>query len=850
MLFRKKKAADLPVTYPYGFVVPEQPDTVCSGRILVCFIKGLLIFAACMGTIGSVISSFDLPCNTGALTVILLVLSIIMAFLHYSRHLFNIFYPVIFVGFTYFIFTFRYMVNSGYQAFVNILQQTYGDYYLLDIYRESTEYFTDRVLTITFAAGFIGFFLILLLNIFISEYMSVFAVILTTFPIFQMGLFIEKQPDQIYLVMLLFSYFMVGILRCSRHFLLPYRDKKWTEFKLAETDKTISYRYHASGKIFLQLTALFFVFAIIVGIIALPMMSGNSNSRLSRARRKADEYMSVFTSTGLSAFFDRYQAKGGISGGQLGGVSSVRPDYQTDLVVSFVPYSYESLYLKAYTGSIYTGNSWDSVDYDAAKFLSGTSVDPDEYENFISTIEGYRQARLKQNDPDVMRARIRIRNMDAEPGYYYIPYYVSPAFNLPRTTECGEIYPDKTTASLTDTISGITNQDDEVARGGTYVFEYYPYAADSNDDETSVSDPYEDENPVSFDTQGALAERMTIEYTRAAKEFYTQIPDSVYDYLYSLHDQIGTGKDAFEQADLIREYLEQFPYSQTPGTTPRNEDFVRYFLETQKRGYCAHFASAATLLLRSYGIPARYIEGYVVNISDISEGIEENVPYDEWFDGKNPLGRTGVVTVNVPDGNAHAWVEIYDEKKGWVPCEFTTSSEDDDQAESYSGFWDVFSGLFSLAGRAPDTVNNQSQTRQMLESTSDNVKKLLSGSVLRPFLIFIMFMVSVFVLYKLIICLRSAISMQFSWQRGDHSLRIIHRYKKLCRLIIKTSKLPENTSFILPTHLDTFLEDSELEKIKELLLSCFYSEKGISRADAEKLLLFMKDMGKQLKKKR
>ena len=57
------------------------------------------------------------------------------------------------------------MVNSGYQAFVNILQQSYGDYYLIDTYRESSEYFSDRAMTITFAAAFIGFFLILLLNI-------------------------------------------------------------------------------------------------------------------------------------------------------------------------------------------------------------------------------------------------------------------------------------------------------------------------------------------------------------------------------------------------------------------------------------------------------------------------------------------------------------------------------------------------------------------------------------------------------------------------------------------------------------------------------------------------------------
>ena len=63
-------------------------------------------------------------------------------------------------------------------------------------------------LTITFAAIFIGFFLIVLLNICISEYMNLFFVFLLTFPIFQLGVYIDKMPALPYFVLLLFSYFM------------------------------------------------------------------------------------------------------------------------------------------------------------------------------------------------------------------------------------------------------------------------------------------------------------------------------------------------------------------------------------------------------------------------------------------------------------------------------------------------------------------------------------------------------------------------------------------------------------------------------------------------------------------
>ena len=55
-----------------------------------------------------------------------------------------------------------------------------------------------------------------------------------------------------------------------------------------------------------------------------------------------------------------------------------------------------------------------------------------------------------------------------------------------------------------------------------------------------------------------------------------------------------------------------------------------------------HFASAATLLLRWMGIPARYVAGYVADVPASGH-------------------------VRVPDSAAHAWVEVYIEGYGWEP---------------------------------------------------------------------------------------------------------------------------------------------------------------------------------------
>ena len=82
----------------------------------------------------------------------------------------------------------------------------------------------------------------------------------------------------------------------------------------------------------------------------------------------------------------------------------------------------------------------------------------------------------------------------------------------------------------------------------------------------------------------------------------------------------------------------------TPAMEP-GEDFVEQFLR-EGRGYCVHFATAGTLLLRMQGIPARYVTGYTAL-----------------------LDRYGRATV--ADSAAHAWVEIYIDGFGWYPVEMT-----------------------------------------------------------------------------------------------------------------------------------------------------------------------------------
>jgi len=76
-------------------------------------------------------------------------------------------------------------------------------------------------------------------------------------------------------------------------------------------------------------------------------------------------------------------------------------------------------------------------------------------------------------------------------------------------------------------------------------------------------------------------------------------------------------------------------------------DFAQWFLEERDTGYCIHYATTATVLLRAAGIPARYVEGYAVNCE---------------------AGTDVVVSKN----DAHAWVEYYDMmSRAWCVLEVT-----------------------------------------------------------------------------------------------------------------------------------------------------------------------------------
>ncbi len=131
---------------------------------------------------------------------------------------------------------------------------------------------------------------------------------------------------------------------------------------------------------------------------------------------------------------------------------------------------------------------------------------------------------------------------------------------------------------------------------------------------------------------------------------------------YAAIDRIFADSEAETATEIISEillYLEKGVTYDEDFSSNGGTDFAAFFLEKSARGYSVHYATAATLMLRYFGIPARYAEGYFLPAEEAAE-------YES--------GESIILTENY----AHAWAEYYLEGVGWIPFEVTPGYMDDE----------------------------------------------------------------------------------------------------------------------------------------------------------------------------
>lgn len=111
-------------------------------------------------------------------------------------------------------------------------------------------------------------------------------------------------------------------------------------------------------------------------------------------------------------------------------------------------------------------------------------------------------------------------------------------------------------------------------------------------------------------------------------------------------------RDSSDKRQIVQKALayfrdQEFYYSRQPPLL--FDDPVDEFLFQTRKGYCEHYASAFTVMMRQAGIPARVVTGYL--------GGE-----------MNPLSDYMIVR----QSDAHAWSEIWLEQQGWLRIDPTS----------------------------------------------------------------------------------------------------------------------------------------------------------------------------------
>lgn len=142
-------------------------------------------------------------------------------------------------------------------------------------------------------------------------------------------------------------------------------------------------------------------------------------------------------------------------------------------------------------------------------------------------------------------------------------------------------------------------------------------------------------------------------YDAFVHETYTQVPDETRQALSDILSELVGEEDAdpYQYIPRVLEYVSTSArYDLNTPAVPDGEDFVSWFLHDSETGYCVHYATAATILLRCLGVPARYVTGYYTDVYE-----------NEW--------------TTVTSDDAHAWVEIYLNGIGWLRDDPTPAAD-------------------------------------------------------------------------------------------------------------------------------------------------------------------------------
>ncbi|MGD8191786.1 DUF4129 domain-containing transglutaminase family protein [Brevibacillus ginsengisoli] len=302
----------------------------------------------------------------------------------------------------------------------------------------------------------------------------------------------------------------------------------------------------------------------------------------------------------------------------------------------FMAETNEKYYWRGDSKDIYTGKGWKKGEVEYESILN-----PGTYE--------WRDKLFENVETKKVDARLRFTNGEQYPTIFY-------PGQLLRTTS---LTPQNATIQY-----DVTNKHIQTHEGVVSVTQSSNPASSAFPKTVEIPNPtqlkmlnYEEQAEVPVLSEKKMLE-LPSRYPSSIKEHYLQLPENLPPRIKELALKVTeSAKTPYEKAVAIETFLRSGDYKYEIRDVPvptEGQDFVDQFLFETKRGYCDHFSSSMVVMLRTIGIPARWVKGFApgTEVGQIEDGRK---------------------LIEVRNKDAHSWAEVYFPEVGWIPFEATTS---------------------------------------------------------------------------------------------------------------------------------------------------------------------------------
>ena len=774
-----------------------------TAMMIDALVKAAVVFLNCFGITECFAGSCGIPYDREFVGILIFITAFVFALIRNIGGLIgSILTLCAFAGECYGVYKLRDAIKGIVLMMMNYLYPLVQKKYMFPDVDGFPEMISDKNAAFTILFVIIAVLFTTMMSIIITDAMSLIMTVLIGVICLQPWLFLEVEPDIVPMVMILCSFIATAVLKFNYKYKSSSSRREFKKYNLGEK---IYYTGAAKGK---TAAALIICIACTGAVCAAVSQNISTDKREEFGKSEYKELSDTYARNVMIASFSQYKKymmSLRISGGQLGNYSSVTFSGDTYLKAKLMPYKRGRTYLKSYIGSVYSNNEWSNsqaVDIEKAAMTNKESgILKDNFEN--------------TEDTAVIKAKIEVENIKAPMNYAFMPYYTD-----------------------IDKVPEIEQAAEDNLLGTFEVNKYVPV-------EFYVK--VDDEKEISYDDSA---------YREYVYRNYLDVPNELKEKLLKFCEDNGFAATDENLEEKIAEYFdENYDYNLNPGLVPWKTDFVDYFLFSNKKGFCVHFATAGAMIYRSLGIPARYVEGYAIDENEIIEGKttevdnkrewlsfynddikkkrDELLSYsDEEIDMLKKMGKIGedeiklrnedpyeeleVREVNVKDSSGHAWVEIYKDGFGWIPVELTPADHKAKAERQESIMESVFLPMDKIA--------------QLNTDINRNVEEMQGRS----------FVIDTMILWKIAVVIAAAVFILCIKNRavwfirnniGGNKRKLSNEYEMLRCELIFLGKMKEGADYTQAAEIMNGHGNSE--KLKDIMERAAYSKRGINEEEAK-----------------